>query len=359
MINLKEEVKKLMALEVGTVLSLYQHTHRRGADVEQGPIQFKNLMREAEEKLEPHLERGVLPRIMEKLERIQRNTDFWRHRTEGLALFVAGDEIYTFDLPEQVQNKVYVGQAPHVLPLIEVYQKLAPHYVLELYKDRFSLYHGDGQQLDELKTEELPKAFAELFDDMDSESKFHAGSSPRGRTDGVMHGVRSKPEEVEKDKEKYYRYLDNELTPLLRELGEPVILAGLKENIADYRQVTDDPIYAAETLEKPIRDLGDTGYAERIREILEKHYTRRIDSRMESLERALANSGASTDQEEIRNALEMGRVEALLIRTEFKEESREQLDQLAQATYQQSGEVIMVPVTTDAMDKSLAALYRY
>lgn len=359
MINLKEEVRKLMALEEGTVLSLYQHTHRRGPDVDQGPIQFKNLMREAEEKLEPHLERGVLPRIMEKLEQIQRNTDFWRHRTEGLALFVVGEEVYTFDLPEHVQNKVYVAQVPHVLPLIEVYQKLNPHYVLELYKDKFTLYHGDGQQLEELDSEDLPKAFRELFDDLDSESKFHAGSSAGGRSISAMHGIRTKPEEAEKDKDKYYHYLSNNLTPLLKDLDEPVILAGLTENIADYRQVIDDKIYADEALDKPIRDLGEDGYAQRVREILDKKYKQRVDGLMESLERALANGGASTVQEEIRSALEMGRVESLLIRTEFKEDSRQQLDQLVHATYAQGGDVIMVPVTTDAMDKSLAALYRY
>ena len=357
MIDLKQEIKQLLDHTNGYVLSLYQQTHRRGADVDQGPIQFKNLMREAEEKLEPHVERGVLPRIMSKLDALQRNVDFWRHRTEGLALFVLGEEIKTFDLPESVQNRVVVGPHAHILPLIEVYQHLSPHYVLELFKDRFTLYHGDGRQLEEMQKEDLPKSFGELYDDFDSENRMHVGG--HGNREGGMHANRAKPEEVEKDKQKYYHYLNNELTPLLRNLGEPVVLAGLTENIADYKAIISDRIYLDETLEKPIRDLGDDGYSERIRGIYAKLDEQQVERQMSALERALTNGGATTDQAEIQTALEAGRVETLLIRTEYNEENREYLDQLVYDCNQQGGEVVMIPVTTAAMDKRVAVLYRY
>ena len=47
----RQDLRELISQAGGPFVSIYQPTHRAGADIQQDPIRLKNLIREAAEKL--------------------------------------------------------------------------------------------------------------------------------------------------------------------------------------------------------------------------------------------------------------------------------------------------------------------
>lgn len=358
--EIQERLDSLMEINEGPVLSIYQPTHRRGEGVAQDPIRFKNLVSDATELIEEQVdERDVRKKMVEKLGALQDDAEFWRaHRAEGLALFMRGDEYVTFDLAHAVPERASLDEIPYLIPLMEAYQHAEPHLVLELHKDAFSLYTSDGHSFSPCKRDDLPKWFAELFDDFDAESNLNHGSYGGGG--GAMyHGHRSSSEEKEKDKEKYYVYLDRELTPILKEMDRPIVMAGVTENIADWRQVADDPIYAKKDVDRPVSQLSEEEYAEEADRIFQGLEADMIVEKLDLLDQRMANSKASLDRSAVEYALKEGRVEALLIKDGYPSDDSVELNRLAHDTMNTGGSVVIVPADEDRMSTQVAAIYRY
>lgn len=84
------ELKALTTRYPGLCLSLFMPTHRAGRDTQQDPIRFKNLLQEAENRLRDFDLRT--PEVQGLLEPARRRLDdsaFWRHQSDGLAVFLS------------------------------------------------------------------------------------------------------------------------------------------------------------------------------------------------------------------------------------------------------------------------------
>lgn len=344
--------------ESGTVLSLYQSTPHDGSDPGTNAIRFKNLIREAEEKLSKHLDWKALKEQMEVLEDLQSDTVFWNNRSEAFALFLRDGKLLIYNLSEAVEKKVVVQDILHLLPLLSAEQHISAHYVLDIGRDRFSLHHGDGAKYTEIKDHGV-LSFNELYDDLDSDSDVNFGSYA-GKGGVAFHGHRSPAEMKEKDKEKYYRYLADNLTPFFVEKGLPVILSGVRENMADWHSVTSNDLYLKEDLGKPFRDFDSQSLKAAVLGIFENIQNEKLQRGMNSLAKGLAaDNKASTRLDEIKKAAEECKIETLYIRSDYRDEEKEEFDQLVRDCFQMGGNVVMVPVTVREMEKRIAARFRY
>lgn len=353
----QDVLNKILAHTEQPVLSLYQATVRKGPDVEQGPIQFKNLLREVSEPLKSKVDRDRYQSLMDQLDKIQRDGSFWQNRSEALGLFAWADTIEQLDLNHPVEDYVTVSDRPDILPLIEALEGEGACYVLDLQKDDFTVYQVEGETFQPLDHEDLPKNFAELFDDFDNDADLNVGSY--AGKEGAYHGHRAKSEEAEKDKEKYYRYLAKTLTAFFREKGRPVVLAGVKENIADWRMIEDHPIYLKDELGKPVRDYGDDDLKEAVRSILKEHYNTLNEATMEQVAKALADQKATPDPKAIEDALTAARVQSLYIRDDYPRDMRATLNGWAIACIEQGGDVRIISSEVASMERVVMAQLRY
>lgn len=343
--------------ETGPILSLYQDTAKVGNDKELGPIQFKNLLKEAETQINEKFSKDNAKWLLDQLDGIQNNTDFWTYRGEGLALFARGQTLIEIILNEDVNNMVVVANNAHILPLIAANQHVQDHYILDLSKDSFRLFKGSITEVEEIKLEDVENRFDELFDDFDNEADVNTAGY-RGR-DGGYHGHRGSDEEKEKDQEKYYKYLDRNLTPLFEEDQQPVLVSGVTENTAQWFNEVDSNVYVREDLGKPFDDFNEKGLREELQKIFSRLDYERVSKTVDSLNSALASSRASTRSGDIRNALEQAKVRTLLVKDNWHEENARELDEFVIHTIQQGGDILIVPHEYEDMDTRLAALYRY
>src|SRR5688572_21524498 len=72
-------------------VSLYLPTSRSYPDSQQGPIQYKNLLRRAEEGLRQGGNNGAGKAVLDKLWPLADDAFFWTHRADGLAVFGSPD----------------------------------------------------------------------------------------------------------------------------------------------------------------------------------------------------------------------------------------------------------------------------
>ncbi|MEP0851176.1 hypothetical protein NC991_12480 [Funiculus sociatus GB1-A4] len=93
---------------------------KAGPDIRQNPIRFKNLIREAEQRLD---EMGLdHQQTMEWFQQVHEldTGDFWENQDHGLAIFVSPDVFRYYYLPEEFQDLVVVSDRFHLKPLLHL-----------------------------------------------------------------------------------------------------------------------------------------------------------------------------------------------------------------------------------------------
>ncbi len=102
----REELKELSAHSRELCVSLFMPAFRAGRETEQNPIRFKNLLKEAENRLSASGARP--PEIQELLKPARSLVDdplFWQHQGDGLAVFLSADYFKKYRLPSHSRNR--------------------------------------------------------------------------------------------------------------------------------------------------------------------------------------------------------------------------------------------------------------
>ena len=115
----REELKELSAHSRELCVSLFMPAFRAGRETEQNPIRFKNLLKEAENRLSASGARP--PEIQELFKPARSLVDdplFWQHQGDGLAVFLSADYFKKFRLPLTFQESVTLARRFHFTPLL-------------------------------------------------------------------------------------------------------------------------------------------------------------------------------------------------------------------------------------------------
>jgi len=108
-------------------------TNRAPVEGRQDLIRFKNMVREAEERLIQGGLRG--PEAKEYLARCisSRTTlSFWQYRGDGLAVFYSRDMIRHYRLPMRFEELVVEANRFHLKPLIPLFTEDSAFYLLAI-----------------------------------------------------------------------------------------------------------------------------------------------------------------------------------------------------------------------------------
>jgi hypothetical protein len=295
-------------------VSIFLPTHRAGAQTQQHPIRLKNLLREAEEQL---LTKGLRAPEAEQLlgpaRELLDDSVFWRHQSDGLAVFLSRGVFRYYRLPLNFEDLVVVADRYYLRPLLPLLTGDGQFYVLALSQNEVRLLRATRHSVSEVELKGLPESLADTlrYDDQEKQLQSHTSTAGgRGDRAAIFHG--HEPDDDPKDDIlRYFRQIDRGVREQLKGSKAPLVLVGVDYLLPIYRKASRYP----HTI-----DEGVTGNPERLRpEELHERAWDAVQPRFSEAQqkaaaryRQLAGTGqTSRDVREIVVAAYSGRVETL------------------------------------------------
>jgi hypothetical protein len=145
-----ELIKELLAVTAEPCISLYMPTHRSHPENIQDTIRFKNLLKKVRESLAVKFSNVEVADLMEPMEALVENKDFWNYTTEGLAVLRSPEMFIAIYLMVPVGELTIVADTFHTRPLRRYLQSADRYMVLGLSQHEFHLYEGNRHVLVEV-----------------------------------------------------------------------------------------------------------------------------------------------------------------------------------------------------------------
>jgi len=312
-----EELKKLLPKEQGWHISLYLPTHKTGRETQQNAIRFKNLLQEAEKRLQSKgLRSPDVKEMLEPAEKLLHSPGFWQNQSHGLAVFLSKEDFHHYRLPLQFDELVVIGSGYHIKPLLPFFSTDGHFYILALSQNEVRLLEGTRDRVDEIDLESMPESMAEVLqlDRLNRHLQFHTSTnapSAEGRA-GVHHG--HDPSDEDKTRIlKWFQRIDSEMPKVFIGNQSPMVLAGVEYLFPLYREANSYPHLVEEGIPGNPEELKPEELHSLAWPIVAPYFLQTQENAVAKYHQ-LTNSGqTTTDVQEAVQAAHQGRVAELFV----------------------------------------------
>jgi hypothetical protein len=378
----KDELKALMEGRKGPCVSVFMPTHRRGLEVQQDPIRFKNLLKQAEERL---IHNGLrVPNAKELLEPVQalaQDTRFWSHQSDGLAVFFSAEDFRHYSLPVNFDELVVVADRFHLKPILPVLSGDGLFYVLALSLNQVRLLEGTRYSVDDVDLDGVPQGLEEALrlDTPEKQIQWPASAQGGGgKGAAVFHGHGGGTDDPKENILQYLRRVDKGLHDLIGNEHAPLVLAAVEYLFPIYKEANT----YAHLLEHGIPGNPEGLTSQQLHaqawSIIEPRFQKEQQHAVSQYNRLAGTGRTSKDLEDIARAAYHGRVDALFVATgvqrwgsfdpgtdtvRLRDKARsgdeDLLDFAAIQTFLNGGTVFAVVPENVPDDRHVAAIFRY
>ncbi|MEE4138164.1 hypothetical protein [Pseudomonas viridiflava] len=383
----RQTLDTLLELAGRPNLSVYMPTHRTFPQRTQDPIRLKNLIKELETLLERHYPQIAKQALITPFQALIDDQVFWNTCPEGIAIFGGLEHFMVVGLHKAVAETAVVNSHPYLKPLLRLAPMTDRYQALCLSRDSVRVYEGSMQSLQEIS---LPEAvptnqIEALGDDLTPrDQRGHpdgfSGGGERG--DPMMHesGGSGKQEEINLDRERFFRIVDRKITEHCSCVSKlPLVLVALPENQAVFRAQSRNPFLLPEGVEQDPATLTAAQLTAACGELIGVRHDDRLNEALGRYERAVGQRLNANELPDIARAATEGRVALLLveaertvngvmdgmsgelaIRSDDDPSADDVLDEMILAVMQHGGEVIVLPPERSMPSETgAAAVYRY
>ncbi len=366
--------------EDGPLISLYQSTHRSFPDNKQDPIVFKNLLRVVENSLKQKTSFELMDVILKPFYELKDDKAFWNNTSEGIAVLASLNKCIVYNLHNPVKELAVVANSFHIKPLLQAFQSLENYQILGLSRENFSLYQGNRNGFHEIKIDpDTPRTMQDVLGDQLSDSYLSHGSYAGTGGSTMYHGHGDAKEEIDKDTDKYFRYVDAFVFENYTKPSKlPLILVSLQEYHSEFRKLSNNPYLLHEGISKSIESIERDEMQEKVRVIIEAINMEKTQKLVASYAKAEAESMGSSDLGHVAKAAYESRVETMLIEEDKMvpgtidaktgkiklgdmddPENDDILDDLAEWVLLGGGAVFVLPKNKMPSTTGIAVSYRY
>jgi hypothetical protein len=374
------DLQALLAPQTPPCVSIYLPTHRGYPQTQQDPIRFRNALRAAEESLRRGFPKSDAAALLARLARYADDADFWIYAGDGVAMFAAPEHFAVFKLERDVPERTIVAPSFHTKPLLRILQSADRYQVLAISRAEARFYQGNRDTLERVPLVNVPTTVEEALGEELTEPFLKAGSygGLGGSGAAAFHGHGSKKDEVDLDRDRFFRAVDRALTQhYSRPSGLPLLLAALPEHQTHFRRISHNPLLIDAGIETNPHGMSVEDLRASAWQRIEPRYFERLARLKDAFCEAKAHGLGSDEPERVALATVEGRVGTLLLEAErslpgrIDESGRIQpgdladpdiddvLDDLAEAVLRRKGEVVVVPRERMPSETGLAATYRF
>lgn len=307
----EKTIEQLINKNGNDLITITLPTHRKGEETKQDPIRFKNQLTEAENKLkkagkkDPEIQKLLKP-ALELLDKPL----FWSHSDKSLAVYIYEDGFNYFKLPYDVKEMVYVNDHFLITPLLPMTSMDGTFCILTVSRENVRLLHCTRNEVSDITPEDAPTGVSEYLEvNPEKQLQFHTGAVGQ---DAQFFGHGANEEDRMIIVEQFFRELEKEVTRTLNERKDPLILAGLKENITLYNKINNygrviDSSIDKSPDEKSDKELKDEGW-----KIIQSYFLKDMYNSLDLFSEK-TNDRVSNNLSEIIESTVMGKTQTIFI----------------------------------------------
>jgi hypothetical protein len=298
----RSEFKALDEVTSDACVSIYLETSPLTQQTDASRIELGNFAREARAQLEADgLDKRRLLPLMEELEALAGDDEFWRFQANSLAVFATPDSLRTFRLANHLTPMVEVADRFHLKPLIRAVTFPHSAFILALSENDVRLVemHADLPAA-AVKVESMPKDAASVA----------RKSTINDRTaNGNMGGLEGQNVRFLQ----YARKVDAALRPVLSGQDTPLILAATGRLASVFRAVNSYPNLLPDDIKTSPDRMTDAELAKAARVALDAAYAQEIDGMKALYDKRAGEGRATTDISDAARAATFGAIDTLLV----------------------------------------------
>lgn len=363
--------------EYEVVVSISLNNESNAVEIEANQIQFQNLLKEAKTKLCELYDEKYCNTLLEKVKPLVDHSDFWRQMTQSVVFYVTPDEVYYYRLSVPIHTGTVVAEQPYVLPLIANFQYVSYYHLLALNHDKFSLYNGRRNKLQEIDLpEEAPDTLTKALGDELTGGELNVGSynGSEGNSGGVFHGHNEKSNEVEIDQENYFRKVDKYVYEHYSKPTElPLVLFALPKNIADFERLSKNEYLDETRIEASPSQLSFNEIQSHTSEVVDEIINRRYKKLVEKFNETTPEYRLEAQYNDLGMASIQGKIDVLLIEDDYQvhgeldengqyqesTETKKYVNQLVHNVLKTKGDVYVLEKASMPSDTGIAATLRF
>ena len=315
----REDLTGLARAHDMNCISIYLPAGRAGEEVDRkhAQLRLKKILGELEGTLDLKTAGEGLKRSLKELLRLKGDGCYFRHQSDGLAIFIGESGWQAYTLPVRFRQQVYVSDHYYLLPLLPFFNDNGMFYLMALSLKKVNLYECTRHTITEIDLEHVaPRSMEEVVGtDYENKSLQYRTSGPSGgkKSEAIYHGQGSGKDDREKEADKFFREVDQAVTPLLGKEETPLVLACVDHYLPAYREITryrhlfPKHIPGNPDNTDPLM-LHEEGWA-----LVREHFTGKRKEKRELTRQWSATGKTSYDAGEIVPAALDGRIETLFV----------------------------------------------
>ncbi len=254
----QEQIVALAQHRATPCVSIYMPTVRKGPETRQNAIRLKNLLTEAEKRLNAEEITEIEDFLTQAYE--MPNTDSWKYLGDSLAIFMSPGRFEKYRLPLELDEAVVVDQRFYIRPLIPIMNHEMEFYIVALDQDNTRLLHCTPYSVHEVEMPDTPRSLSEAmrYDLDEKQLQFHSATaytSTSGTQEAAFHGQSS--DEETNALLRFLKMVENGVYDQVGNTQIPLILVGLDSlqglyrRVNSYNELLDDGV---NTTPAPLRD---------------------------------------------------------------------------------------------------------
>ncbi|MEZ5378801.1 MAG: hypothetical protein R2733_20035 [Acidimicrobiales bacterium] len=238
-----EGLRELARTTTGHHLSVFMPTHPPGAPARaQDPIRLRQLLDRARDQLvDLGMRRPDAEEFLAPATALVGDAAFWTGAGSGIAVFLDADGLRHYRLAHAPEPRSVIADRFQLRPLVPAVAHSDHYWVLSLSQHDVRLLRGNrAEGLRRIGLGDVPTSLEEAlrFDDRERQLQSHASS--RAGAGGVamtMHGQGGIKDTTDDERTRFCRIVDGYVRPLVEGGTEPIVLAGERRLLDEFRKV--------------------------------------------------------------------------------------------------------------------------